>query len=354
MNWKFWQAEQRESGGSFSDAVIRLIEAQAAGNAADAGSTAAVEAASGALSRAFSAAKVSAPIWAAQGVSPAFLAQVGRDLIRRGESMHRIDIDRMGMLRLIPVSSWHFEGSAHPDTWTVRASEYGPSTSTTRNLPFAAFVFVKWGSTPGQPYIGTGPLSWAHTTARLQSEVERSLADEAGGPITNLLAIPQDGGDDDDDTDPLRMLKADIAAARGKALLLETTAAGYGEGMASAPRKDWVASRLGPTPPEAFVKLRSDGFQAVLAATGTPPALFTDSDGTSQREAVRRWHLNTVLPMAHILERELSDKLEADISLTFDNYPLDLAGRAQAFQKLVAGGVDVKEALATSGLLADE
>ena len=130
-----------------SDAVIRLIEAQAAGSAADAGSTAAVEAASGALSRAFSAAKVLAPMWAAKwrlsGVSSSSWA--GPDSAWR-ESMHRIDIDRMGMLRLIPVSSWHFEGSAHPDTWTVRASEYGPSTSVTRNLPYAAFVFVKWGS----------------------------------------------------------------------------------------------------------------------------------------------------------------------------------------------------------------
>lgn len=46
-------------------------------------------------------------------------------------------------------------------------------------------------------------------------------------------------------------------------------------------------------------------------------------------------------------------KLEAQVRLTFDAYPLDLAGRAQALQKLVAGGVGVTEALATSGLLAD-
>ena len=61
-----------------------------------------------------------------------------------------------------------------------------------------------------------------------------------------------------------------------------------------------------------------------------------------------------MLPLARILEAELSGKLEADVRLTFDNYPLDLAGRAQAFQKLVAGGVPVSEALATAGLLADD
>ena len=54
----FGKREKRASGGDFSDAVVRLIEAQAAGSAADAGSTAAVEAASGALSRAFAGATV--------------------------------------------------------------------------------------------------------------------------------------------------------------------------------------------------------------------------------------------------------------------------------------------------------
>ncbi|WP_419166405.1 hypothetical protein [Candidatus Palauibacter sp.] len=344
--------EKRDSGGDFSDAVVRLIEAQAAGTAADASSTAAVEAASGSLARAFAAAAVEGPAYAAGAVTPAFLAQVGRDLVRSGDSMHVIRVDRMGRVGLIPASSWHFEGSHDPDSWTVRATAYGPSTSTTWNLPAAGVVFVRWGSSPGQPYVGTGPLSWAHTTARLGSETERSLADEAGGPLAQLLAIPADGGDDGDD-DPLKALKTDIRTARGKALLLETSAAGWGEGKDAAPKRDWTASRLGPVPPEALVAVGRDAFARSLAACGTSLALFSDADGTAQREAVRRWHLGTVLPLARILEHELSEKLEADIRLRFDAYPLDLAGRAQAFQKLVAGGVSVTEALATSGLLAD-
>ena len=69
---------------------------------------------------------------------------------------------------------------------------------------------------------------------------------------------------------------------------------------------------------------------------------------------MRQWHLGTVRPLARLLETELSEKLDAPVRLRFDNYPLDLAGRAQAFQKLVAGGVAVSEALVTAGLLADE
>ena len=81
------------------------------------------------------------------------------------------------------------------------------------------------------------------------------------------------------------------------------------------------------------------------------PAYSLDSDGTSQREAVRRWHQNLVLPLARLVEHELSMKLETPVELKFDKYPLDLVGRAAAFQKLVAGGIAVNEALATSGLL---
>ena len=257
-----------------------------------------------------------------------------------------------GMVQLIPASSWHWEGTHDPSTWTTRVTCYGPSTSTTWNLPASGVVFVRWGSSPGQPYTGTGPLAWAHTTARLQSETERSLADEAQGPLAQLLAIPSDGGDDGDD-DPLKALKADIKGARGKALLVETSAAGWGEGKTAAPQRDWQAARLGPMPPESMATIRRDAFEAVLAACGTPPSLFVDSDGTSQREAGRRWHLGTVLPLARLLEAELEAKLETPVRLRFDLYNVDLAGRAQAFQKLVAGGVGVNEALATSGLLAD-
>ena len=350
MRWPWQRRERRDSGGDFSDAVVRLVEAQAVGTAADASSTAAVEAASGALSRAFASAEVVAAPWVAEAVSPGFLAQVGRDLIRSGDSMHVIRMGAAGMPRLIPASSWHWEGSHDPDSWTVRVTAYGPGTSTTWNLPASGVVFVRWGSTPGQPYVGIGPLSWAHTTARLQSEAERSLADEAQGPLAQLIAVPSDGGDDGDD-DPLKMLKADIRQARGKALLLETSAAAWGEGRQAAPQRDWQASRLGPMPPESMATIRKDAFEAVLAACGTPPSLFVDSDGTSQREAVRRWHLNLVLPLARLVEHELTLKLETPVKLKFDSYALDMVSRATVVAKLAQAGVPMATALDAVGLV---
>ena len=349
MRWPWARREKRDSGGDFSDAVVRLIEARAAGTAVDAASTAAVEAASGALSRAFASAEVVAAPWVQEAVTPGVLAQVGRDLIRSGDSMHVVRVDPMGAVQLIPASSWHWEGTHDPTTWTVRATAYGPSTSTTWNLPASGVVFVRWGSTPGQPYVGTGPLSWAHTTARLQSEAERSLADEAQGPLAQLIAVPQDGGDDGDN-DPLKMLKADIRGARGRALLLETSAAAWGEGRTAAPQRDWQASRLGPMPPESMATIRRDAFEAVLAACGTPPSLFVDSDGTSQREAVRRWHLNLVLPLARLVEHELTAKLETPVALKFDTYALDMVSRATVVAKLAQAGLPMATALDAVGL----
>ena len=241
--------ETRQSGGDFSDAVVRLIEQTAAGSTADARGTASTESAAGALSRAFAAAEVVGPPWVQQAVSPTFLGQVGRDLIRSGDSLHVIRVNPMGKAVLLPCSSWHFEGDADPDTWMVRATVFGPSSSQTWLLPYSSVIFVKWGSDPGTPYVGTAPSSYASTTNRMLTATQKTLADESGGPLANLLVSPQDGGDGDEDTDPLADLKRDIRNATGAGLMVETTNAGWGEGKASAPQGDWTPKRYGPMPP---------------------------------------------------------------------------------------------------------
>ncbi len=216
-------------------------------------------------------------------------------------------------------------------------------------------MFAAWGSPNARPYRGLPPTGCASDSARLSAQAEKSLADEAGGPLAQILTIPagSDGGDGSED-DPLADMKRDIAKARGKAAFVETTAAGWDQGRSGAPQRDWQATRLGPNMPAAMVELARDSFARTLAACGCSPALFDDSDGTSKREALRQWHMGTVQPLARMLEAELAAKLEAPIRLAFDSYPLDLAGRAQAFQKLVAGGMEIDRALAVTGLLGEE
>ena len=105
-------------------------------------------------------------------------------------------------------------------TGHFRLPTYGPDTSTTRYPSFDGVVFLKWGSAPGTPYVGrlSDQVGFSDCPAFRRGGAV-SLADEAAGPIANLLTVPQDGGDGEDG-DPLKMLKADLRTARGKALLL--------------------------------------------------------------------------------------------------------------------------------------
>ena len=351
--WPFnRRVETREETVGYTGFISALISAQAAGTTQQASATAATEAVAGALSRAFADATVDAPPDVVAALTPRTLAQIGRDLVRVGESLHVIRMSG-GRLRLAPASTWYFEGDEDPADWICTATAYGPSGSSTWRVPLASCVFVTWGSPTARPYHGLGPGTWAADTSRLSANAERSLANEAGGPVAQLLPIPQDGGDGDEadedaPADPLAGLKADIKAAKGNAVLVETTAGGWEEGKASAPLADWKQQRLGPMPPEAMVKLAESAFARSLAAAGVPPGLFAaGSDGTTMRESLRQWHMGVVRPLARMLSAELTEKFGTPVRLKFDNYPMDMVSRAQVFSKLAGvEGVSPEMALA--------
>lgn len=348
--------ETRESQ-PFTDAIVQAILQANTGASANTTATAAVEAAAGLLGRAFAGAKVTPDNAVTEGLTPSVLNLIGRDLVRRGESVWAIGISE-GVLQFVPAGSWDVRGdpvgvNGGESGWHYRVDLFGPSSNITRYLPSAAVLHFRGSVDPARPWLGLSPLAWASTSARLQAESERSLADEMAGPVAQLLAVPQDGGDDTED-DSLRSLKADLTGARGRALLLETVAAGWGDGQSAAPHRDWVANRLGPNPPTTVNTARRESFGGVLAAMGVPPDLMdVDSAGTAQREAFRRWYSSTAEPLARIVEAELEAKLETPVHLDMTGlYAHDLVGRAGAFQRLIAGGVSVTEALTTSGLLA--
>ena len=193
------------------------------------------------------------------------------------------------------------------------------------------------------------------------AETEKSLADEASGPVAQLLPIPRydssspDTDPDADTTDLLGPLRSDIKAARGKALLVETVSAGWGEGKSGAPASDWAAKRLGPTPPAELIQLRQQSFSAMLSACGVPPSLFSPgAPGTSQREGLRRRHMNLVLPLAKLLQDELSEKLEVPISIKLDASARDQVGRSQVVSRLAGAGVDLSTALMAAGITETE
>lgn len=289
-------------------------------------------------------------------ISPRWLRDVGRDLVTGGEHLSRIVTSTSGPVRLIRQSSWSWDGGdADPQTWMAEATETGPQATTTRHLPFEALVWLDWATDRSSPYIGRPPTDLADSTARLAANVELSLSREAGGDVAKVLPMPMGGqGDDEDDasdtSDPMKGLRDDLSAAKGRSLLVESTANNHDMG-GRAPQDDWKPRRVGPefTPDEATVA--TDAHQRLLNATGTPIGLVTDADGTSQREGLRRWHMGIVVPVARLIEAELTDKLERPCRLRFDPYPLDMQTRISQFTKLVdVEGIDVATAAKVVGI----
>ena len=82
--------------------------------------------------------------------------------------------------------------------------------------------------------------------------------------------------------------------------------------------------------------------------------LVASADGTSQREALRRWVHCHVAPLGRIVAAELSDKLAVPgLTMGFEAlYGSDIVGHASAFKRLVEGGMAIEKAVALAGLVA--
>ena len=146
-----------------------------------------------------------------------------------------------------------------------------------------------------------------------------------------------------------------MRAAKGGVQLVETTAAGWGDGKPAAPQADWAQRRYGADPPAVLGALRDATYAQVLHACAVPAGLCeAKADGTAQREAWRRFTMGAVVPVLRGVQTELARKLGVpDLRLDVSSlYGHDLQGRAASFQKLVAGGMSVADAVGHAGLLA--
>ena len=148
-------------------------------------------------------------------------------------------------------------------------------------------------------------------------------------------------------------LRKTIRDAKGGLALVPTMAGGGWTGdRAAAPVRDWHLARLGANPPASLTALRTDVGRAVAAACGIPPDLIeAGSDSAGQREAYRRWLWSSVVPVGRLVAEELSAKLDASISLTFDRLGAgDLQGRTRSYKQLVEAGMEAGEAARIAGL----
>ena len=278
--------EDRQEGGSYTDALVSLIQSQAGGGSALPSATAALEAASGYVSRSFASADVAVADSTMAGfLDPHTLSMLGRSLIRTGEYLGVI---KMGLQddrpRLATAASWDVTFGSDPAGWIYRVSLAGPSQQSTIELPASGVIHVRYSSDTTTPWRGVGPLQSAQLAGRLSAEVSSALADELGGPRGQLLPLPNVSGDDPE----IDLLKGDIKALGGGLAFVESQADQFGSGPTTNPSSGWQSRRLGADIPSGSIEAAKLAFAEVVAPCGLSVALWDDSTGTGRRRATAR------------------------------------------------------------------
>ena len=345
MRWPWKRESRAEHRASYTDALVAAFESAAGdGSAASSAATAALETAAGLYGRAFASAQVSGP--RADVLTAEVRAELGRRMIRQGEYLALIEVSG-GRIGLLDICDYDVRGPAAEPDWSYRLSVAAPSGQLSMVRPGAAVIHARYSRSAREPWRGLGPLQSASSTGTLIGRVEKRLAAEAGGPVGYVLPLPSDSDTTTgEDQDTEGTLKHDIKTLDGKLAIVETAAAGWGEGRMAAPQQDWQPKRIGMDPPQGLAVVREEVAKDVLAACGVPPSLaVANSDGTAQREAWRRFLHGSVQPLARIAEAELSAKLDAPVRFEFGALMAsDLTGRARAYQSLVKADMSADEA----------
>ena len=302
--------------------------------------TAAVEFAVGIIGRAAMAAEVKV-----QGATldPHTMAQLFRETVLLGESVQLIALNRRtNGLRLLPVLPRPpITGGPAPESWrySVRLPQpngenpIDPEDLPPRNVGAEGVIHVRYMPHPTAPWQGVSPLQSAGFTAETLARIEKSLQDDAKVPTGMLLPQP-DGVSDTG----IAQAKAAVTAGKGALTLVETTASGFGLGPNAAPRKDWEQARFGAMAPASSIQLWEAAMLAVLAALGVPPSLYT-SQGAALRESYRHLFGSTIEPLAQLIQAELSEKLEEEVTIRFpERIRSDVSALSRGFKGFVESG----------------
>ena len=339
LPWSKPAVEVRAS--AYTDQVVRALLSAAAGtSAATAAETGALEICCGWWARSLASA---APSAASAAVTPEYLACVGRELCRRGDVVHAIDVDPLtGATALVPVGEWDIQGGPLPASWQYTCTLSGPSTMITRRIPAAGVVHIRMAADPARPWCGLGPLQYAARTGRLMGAIERHTSEEFDTTVGQV--IPQQ-------SKPRGELDADfnlISSLEGAVALVTTSNAPSLDGMSGTAARgasDWMPRRLGATVPAGNVALREDVERCILGVCGLGGWVTSESDGTRAREGYREFVSTVVNPIARIVESELSRKLEQPVELEFSKLnAADVAGRARAYGVLLNAGMSDDDA----------
>ncbi|MYA99318.1 MAG: phage portal protein [Acidimicrobiaceae bacterium] len=340
MNLLPYFAPVENRSAAYADEVIRLIQSQAQGITREAlpAYTGAAQTAAGLIQRALMSAEIT-PSYLAAALHPELLGQIGRDMALNGESViHKVINSRR--THLTPASTVTVTGGHDPASWMYDVQLPGPSkTVTVRNVIADNILHFRWSVDTREPWRGVGPLQSAALDTRILAELTSALGDEVTTPHGYFIPIPKTGGQ----SDSVKLLRSDIASAKGSALIVESMADAWQAGTRGQQARDWGAQRFGADPPNGLTTLYQAVNNMVLEAFGISPQLF--DQGAQTREAWRVILFGVIRPLANGIQRELSSKFGVPVELRFaDLRASDLQGRARAYKSLIDGGMNATTA----------
>ncbi len=177
-------------------------------------------------------------------------------------------------------------------------------------------------------------------------EIETALAQEAGTPRAHVVPVP--------DPKQAGQLTTDLRGSRGGLSLVPSVAsdAAWGQGQESKPADDWVSKRIGMSPPQPMVELRSRAELSILAAAGVPVTIMSVSDGTAKAKDFSRFLTLTMVPIGKIIAQQVGDAIDVpDLAFDFNDLgAADIAAKGRVFGQLVSNGVSIADAAEVAGL----
>lgn len=328
-----------ETRSSYSDLVLQQVTAQATTGGMQAAAEAGVQMAAGAIARMMALASVDGPAGAV--LTPHVLSEVAFDLVRRGESVWKLDSDGSGRMELLRASVATVFGSPRRRDWTYHLTISGPTDTLTIPALAAEVVHVRVNAAPERRWRGVSPLGQASATGLMAQRLSASLGDELATAVVTILSQPQ--GQSEKNSKTLAATLADPGMRRLS--LPETTMGGGGAGRASAPQSDWLPRKIQPQPHVETVKLYEVIQLEVAAVCGLPLALANpDAAGPAQREGWRQLLVGTVAPLGRLLEEEAARVLEEPVKLHHhEAAAVDAASRARAAKSIVEAQLGTKD-----------
>ena len=229
---------------------------------------------------------------ARRALNPRILGMVGRSLVEQGESLHFLDIDRMGVVELIPAQqSWEVYGGFRPETWVIDATLQGADTVRQEVAHCAAAGCTSSGRRLPSGRTAAYPPYRGGRRSRFElGEDGRGCADGARRRMPAKVVYPyfRAIGQAANQITWRSNLRAAISTGGWKRRMFpETTHVRIGR---QRPQTDWKAQRVTPMPDPALVQL---GYAKCPSAASSPrsgahPSVARRTAGRQARPTAKR------------------------------------------------------------------